>query len=241
LLHRIQPQRLGSLPFMRRIERLDELTYGAAGLAIPRWVLYDCASVPGAIYGFAVPAARLPEALRRVIDVPSGETGLVPVSMLLAVPMVLGGSWHTYGLCSLNEAVRGALPAALRRWTLGGGLGLLDARTVYGSAPWQSTRLSVYARFAPLEVLAAWMPVHTEPASATFRFEMSADRLLQGVSPPDRALGQDDPDVRWLDGSDAGELRSLQAALEAGRRLEIVASPVIDGAHVLLPLREMAG
>ena len=66
------PLKVRSGPFLHILQRLNELTFGAKGMPMPRWVFYDCAEVPGGIFGFARPAAELPEWVLRALGVEEG-------------------------------------------------------------------------------------------------------------------------------------------------------------------------
>ena len=71
------PMKLRSGPFLNILQHLDELTFGAIGMTMPRWVFYDCAEVPGGIFGFARPAAELDEWVLRALNVPADYDGMV--------------------------------------------------------------------------------------------------------------------------------------------------------------------
>jgi hypothetical protein len=234
---RFDPMKLRSGPFLNILQRLDELTFGAVGMTMPRWVFYDCAEVPGGIFGFARPAADIAEWVRRALQVPADYTGMVPLSMYVAIPMLEPGAWHTYTLCSLNEVAPGSAPGGLRLLTEATGLQLFDIRTAWGATQWRSPKLAVHARFGPLDLVTAWTPAHSDPWTLTFHFPASRDRI-------DRALAPGEPDargadVRWVDCDEAGELQGLQRQLESGRRFQVVGAPVIDGSYTRVPIREV--
>jgi len=237
---RFDPLQLRSGPFLHMLQRLDELTFGPVGMTMPRWVFYDCAEVPGGIFGFARPAGEVPEWVRRALDVADDYDGPVPTSMYVAIPMLEPGCWHTYTLCSLNQVAPGSAPAGVNLLTEGVALSIFHIETAYGVTQWRSPKLGVHARFGPLELVTAWTPAHSDPNTLTFRFAVTAERI-------DRALMSDDPPladhaehVRWIDCDERDELRALQAQLEAGRRFLIADGPTITGSFTRVPIREVA-
>src|SRR6185436_12139699 len=66
----LNPQDVGSARFLHLLERVDDMIFGPIGMEMPRWVFYDCAEMPGGMFGFAKPARALPAWLREVIQVP---------------------------------------------------------------------------------------------------------------------------------------------------------------------------
>ena len=231
------PMKLRSGPFLNILQRLDELTFGTVGMTMPRWVFYDCAEVPGGIFGFARPAADLSDWVRRALDVPADYDGMVPLSMYVAIPMLEPGAWHTYTLCSLNEVAPGSAPAGLRLLTEATGLQLFDIQVAWGATQWRSPKLASHTRFGPLDLVTAWTPAHSDPWTLTFHFPVSRERI-------DRALASGEPDasgadIHWVDCDERAELELLQSQLESGRRFQVVGAPVIDGSYTRVPIREV--
>ncbi len=237
--HHYDPHKVASGAFLHALQRLDELTFGPVGMSMPKWVFYDCAEVPGGIFGFGRMADVLPDWLRRALDVPADYAGLVPLSMYVAIPMLETGAWQTYTLCTINEVAPGAAPANLGVLTEAVGLSISRVQTAYGATQWRSPKLSVHSRFGPLELLTAWTPAHSDPSTITFRFPATKERI-------ETALGQDegpafDPAaVEWIDCDDTEALRALQLRIEAGERLELLAGAVSQGAISRVPVRPMA-
>ena len=73
--HRFDPLRVSSAPFLDRVQTLDALTYGPVGMAMPRWALYDCAEMAGALVGLGTRAAHLPARLRKTFAIPERLRG----------------------------------------------------------------------------------------------------------------------------------------------------------------------
>jgi hypothetical protein len=238
--HHFDPHLVASGPFLSALQRLDELTFGPVGMTMPRWVFYDCAEVPGGIFGFARPAEQLPEWVLRALKVDADYDGPVPLSMFVAIPMMEPGNWHIYTLCSVNEVAPGSAPVGLRQLTQAAALATFGVETAYGATQWRSHKLSVHAHFGPLELLTAWTPAHSDPATLTFRFPVSKARLEHALaSGPTAARGPLPDRSRLVDCDDEDELRALQAALEAGDRLEVVGGRILEGSFARVPVREI--
>ncbi len=239
-LNRLDPHRAANAPFLTLLQRLDEKNYGPADMALPRWAFYDCGEVPGGLFGFARPVQRLPQSLRDEIGIEPSYRGLVPLSMLLAIPMLSPGEWHVYRLCSVDEAAAEALEGLLLV-TLAVGLTVLGVQRAYGAAQWGSSELAAHGRFAPLELLTAWTPAHSHPDTLTWRFEVSPKRVAGALADgPGSAGGQ--RNAGWVEGDDETALRALQARLEAGRRFQITGPPRrggVEGSQARVPLREV--
>jgi len=236
---RFDPLKVRSGTFLHTLQRLDELTFGPVGMTMPRWVFYDCAEVPGGIFGFARPASEVPEWVLRALGLEQTYTGPVPISMYVAIPMLAPGCWNTYTLCSLNQVAPGSAPAGISLFTEGVALQTFGIDTAYGATQWRSPKLSVHSRFGPLDLVTAWTPAHSDPSTLTFRVSMSRERIEHALVSNDPPLADDDPELRWIDCDQHDELRALQAEIEAGKRFQIVGGPSISGAYTRVPIREV--
>ncbi len=236
--HRFDPHVVSSGPFLGVLQRLDELTFGPVGMPMPKWVFYDCAEVPGGIFGFGLPTAEVPEWVRRALRVEADYDGLVPLSMLVTIPMLAPGAWHTYTLCSINEVAPGAAPAGLRLFTCAAGLAAVGTTTSYGATQWRSSKLYAQTRFGPLELLTAWTPAHSDPQTLTFRVDITPERIDRALSgAPIRPPAGAGP-LRMIDCDDTAALRSLQTEIEAGASYLVTGPPVIDGSYTRVPIRQ---
>lgn len=237
--HRFNPHVVASGPFLNVLQRLDELTFGPVGMPMPRWVFYDCAEVPGGIFGFGLPAAEVPEWVRRALKVEDDYEGLVPLSMLVSIPMLEPGAWHTYTLCSINEVAPGAAPAGLRLLTCAAGLSAIGATKTYGATQWRSSKLYAQTRFGPLDLLTAWTPAHSDPRTLTFQVDLTPERIDRALSGERIPPPEDSGPLRFIDCDDDAELQSLQVELEAGARFVVTGPPAIDGSFTRVPVREI--
>lgn len=58
------PMDLRELSFADRIYSIEERAFGPSNMAMPRWVFYDCAVIPGFVAGFAARPQALSSAAR---------------------------------------------------------------------------------------------------------------------------------------------------------------------------------
>ena len=230
------PLRIKSAEFLNILQRLDDLTFGAKGLLMPRWVFYDCAEVPGGIFGFARPAAEVPEWTRRALNVDPTYEGMIPLSMYVGIPMLEPGAWLTYTLASLNAVAPGAGPAGLLLLTEVAGLDLFEIETCWGVSQWRSPKLEARLATGPLELITAWTPGHSDPHTLTYRFTVTQEKLEMALTERPPPLPDD---VQWVDCDEEAELRALQSKLEEGRHFELVGIPVSDGSYTRAPVREV--
>lgn len=241
-----QQQRFGTLVRMLRL--LDQLTFGPFGMEMPPWVFYDCAVMPGAIFGLALPAAELEPWARGAMQVPDGYNGMVPISQFIAIPMLEGWragpdrpptSWNVYTLESINQVSPGFAPAGVLRLTLALGLSVFPIEKLYATVQWRSPKLSSYADLGPLEILTAYTPAHSLPRTTSLRAHIgprTVEHLLTAprfhpTAPAANAL---------LDIDDVAALRLLQRDLERGARAWLVGRPSHTGPRVHVPIHRVA-
>lgn len=124
---RFDPLRVASSPFIDAVERLDATIFEPRGLATPRWALFDCAALPGMLFGLGRPASVTGAGAAAR----AGAGGrLEPRSLLAAIPRVGGARWHVYTLASalgddLDAATMGLGLEVLRALAVGEGAGAL--------------------------------------------------------------------------------------------------------------------
>lgn len=207
-LAHVDPTRTSSAPFLRSLERLDRLIYSPSGMATPRWALYDCAELPGAVFGLAAPLEHLPAQARSALAAP-GQEGSVPLNAVVAIPTVEADHWLVYAVCGLAEVVDTGFPD-LRAETLRAALLWLGAREVSAVCRWAGDRIALHLTNGSLELRAAWMPSHDQPATCCLHYTTDA------IEPPESATHD------WVSGTDAEALRELQSKIERGHRYSIV-------------------
>jgi len=227
------PQHTAGRAFVNMVKRLDALTFGPMGLDMPDWVFYDCAVMPGALFGFARPARTVDPWIRRVLHVPEDYEGLVPLSIFIAIPMAHREATLVYTLCSANQAAPGAAPEGLWRLTLAAGAAALGRGEIVATCQWRSPRLGLFSGLGPLELLTAWTPAHDNPTTCTFRCAVDTaaiERLL-------RADIKDVRDVqRYLDADDQSAMQALQREIEEGLYVAVAGPAEVRGSTTRVPL-----
>ena len=230
----VDPHDVGSAAFLSLVQRMDDLIHQPVGMKMPRWVFYDCAEMPGAIFGFGRRARALPGWVRAAVGVDDGYDGLVPLSNLILIPMLPPGAFLSYSLCSVNEVCPGGAPASLRLVTKALGLKVFPVRRLFGTTQWCSPTLGIHARFGPLDLLSAYTPAHSLATTLTFRIDVDERRVEQAlVGGPSLS-----PGTFLLDADDEAAMRRIQVDIEAGARYRVVGQPIAAGALTLVPLAQ---
>jgi len=236
------PQQRRNGEFLRMLALVDTITFGPFGMDMPSWVFYDCAVMPGAVFGLATRAGRLPGWAREALRVPADYGGLVPMSQFIAIP-VIGGfadagpprTWLLYTLESMNQVAPGIAPHGLLAFTAFLGLQVFPIVELQGTAQWRSPKLATWADLGPLELLTALTPAHSLPRTLTFRLAVRDVHLASVLSSP-RVHPDAPPPNALLDVDDEASLVELQREIEDGHRVVVVGHPVAHGAHVRVPL-----
>lgn len=241
----IDPLRLESEAFLRLLHRLDGLTFGPEGMPMPRWVFFDCAEMPGAIYGLARPAAQLWPKARELFRVPDDYTGLVPVSMYVAIPMHRAGMWFGHNLSSLapvfqREQVTDVDLRGLGSVTKGLALKCFGVQEFWGATQWLSKALHIHVKFGPLDLATAYTPAHSEHETLTYGFRVTDEKLHASMGDTSVRLDRPAPDF-WLDAHDVAGMIALQDRIEAGDRFVIPQAPRIKNEFgVEVPISQVA-
>ncbi|HAN30999.1 MAG TPA: hypothetical protein DCQ06_05325 [Myxococcales bacterium] len=239
----IDPTKMASADFLDILHRLDGLTFGPEGMPMPKWVFFDCAEVPGAIYGLARPASTLWPAARELFAVPASYDGLVPLSMYIAIPMQRFGAWFGHNLASAAPALRDAGLEDVDLRGLGSvtkalGLKCFGVRDFYGATQWTSKALFIHVKFGPLNLSTAWTPAHSELETLTYGFEVTDGKLRASVG--DRRVIIDRPQpTLWLDAHDPQQMQDLQARIEAGQAFCIPSAPKHEGGRIHVPVTKI--
>ena len=218
--HRVDPRRVAGSRFMDAIQRLDVALYGARNLTAPRWALYDCAGLPGAVIGFAKRQSDLTEGERGRLTAPDSEDEIVPVSMMIATPMLGDRRWLVYTIGSASSEQVDVLTLQL-------GLAMLDANEITATVQWDAPELSVLATLSPLRVRAAWLPVHEIPATCVL-----------SVRPPSQRGDASSQPTDHIDPRDATALRSLQRDVERGVTITIAGPLATERSSARVPLHK---
>lgn len=239
--HIIDPLRLDSAIFLDLLHKLDGLTFGPEGMPMPKWVFYDCAEVPGAIYGLARPAAQVWPRVRQLFKIPDGYEGLVPVSMYVAIPMQRQGTWFGHNLSSLAPVFRrldlldDLDLAGLGSLTKGLALKCFRVQQFWGATQWLSKALYIHVKFGPLDLQTAYTPAHSEHETLTYGFAVTDAKLRSSMGDLTIELPRPPVDY-WIDGRDVAAMIALQDQIEAGGRFCIPCSPRRTGDSLEVPI-----
>jgi hypothetical protein len=167
------PLEMDQVGFADRILGLETKAFGPSGMAMPRWVFYDCAIVPGFVAGFAHRTSALPASVRRVLAVEDGDEW-TPLSLFIIIPtMSRDGEWVAHNLCSVNSLLAkedqfygiGFLSKAFGLW-------YANVRTCCGMTQWTSPSVRLHAHYGDFEVLTAYTPVHSYSRTLTYRVKV---------------------------------------------------------------------
>jgi hypothetical protein len=207
--------------FIQLVKHVDELAFGPVGLSMPAWVFYDCAVMPGAVFGFARRARHLESWARRALAVPNNYDGLVPVSIFICIPTVARTAALVYTLCSVNQIAPGAAPPR------GCGAspspraspGLWPAREMHGhSCSGARSQLGLFAGLGPLRTRSPPGPrPTTTPRPATFRVAADAAMPSSACSAA-TSLGAEGIDALRRRRRHLGDLRRCKSQIEGGHR-----------------------
>ena len=165
------PLLMSNLSFADQIMRLENKAFAATNMAMPRWVFYDCAVIPGFVAGFALPKDKAPQAILDICQ-PSAEDDFVPVSLFIIIPTMGEKEWVAHNLCSVNSL----LPSEQRYYGLGFlskafGLWYANVEICSGITQWGSPSVRLHTHYGDFEVLTAYTPVHSNPQTLTYRLK----------------------------------------------------------------------
>ena len=234
----VDPLRAGSETFLDLLQRLDALTFGNEGMPMDKWVFYDCAELPGFIYGFAAPAGELTASERRLFGLEAGYDGPVPLSMYIAIPMVEEGAWFGHNLASLGRTFPERRLQYLGTITKAIALKAFRVERFLGATQWRSKALYIHTKFGPLDLLTAYTPAHSMPETLTYAFDVTEASLRAAAGDPDVVLTFPEPTME-LDAADEEGMKALQREIEEGARFLLCGPPAVREGHVLHRLRRV--
>lgn len=169
----LDPLSLDTQAFAEQIYFLETKAFGPSNMAMPRWVFYDCAVIPGFVAGFAMRTKSLPEALKKVLKYdPNFEW--TPLSLFIIIPTVAKGQWVAHNLCAVNSL----LPENERLYGLGFltkafGLWYANVEQCIGMTQWTSPALKLHSHYGDLEILTAYTPIHSFAKTVTYRCQVN--------------------------------------------------------------------
>lgn len=210
------PQVMAEVEFTDQILNLENKVFGPK-LAMPRWVFYDCAIMPGITTGFAIHRDSAPASVVEVAQ-PPARAEWIPLSLFITIPTVRAGEWVAHNLSSVNSIV----PEADRLYGLGFltkafGLWFANIETCCGMTQWRSPALRIHSHYGDLEVLTALTPSHTIAQTLTYRLRVNVgewERFFTQARVP-RFYEQYEPAGWKLDRAQDSSLEAFQRKLEA--------------------------
>jgi hypothetical protein len=163
------PLRMGEVDFANQILRLEGHVFASSQMAMPRWVFFDCAIIPGFVAGFAIKTRLLPKPLRDLMQ-PDPDSEWSPLSLFIIIPSMCAQEWVAHNLSSANAA----LPDDQRYYGLGFlskafGLWYANVEVCCGVTQWQGHALRLHSHFGALEILTAYTPVHSIAETLAYR------------------------------------------------------------------------
>lgn len=171
------PLEMDQVGFADRILTLESKAFGPSGMAMPRWVFYDCAIVPGFVAGFAHRTSALPAVVKTALNISDekvGEDDWTPLSLFIIIPtMSRDGEWVAHNLCSVNSLLAkqdqfygiGFISKAFGLW-------YANVRTCCGMTQWTSPAVRLHSHYGDFEVLTAYTPVHSYSRTLTYRVKV---------------------------------------------------------------------
>lgn len=186
------PLDVKEIAFADRIYSLEGRAFGPSNMAMPRWVFYDCAVMPGFVAGFAArPSALTPE-MRAALDplqFPAANSPIktssvlkevtsldemdwVPLSLFIIIPTMHRGEWVAHNLCSINSLVKEGL-YGLGFLSKAFGLWYANVEQCSGMTQWGSPALKLHSHYGHLEVVGAYAPVHSHAKTITYRVQVN--------------------------------------------------------------------
>jgi|GEM_PF-5941698 len=197
------------------LRALDRLVFQSSAMVLPGWVFFDCALAPGFVVGLA-DDLRAPSSG----DEAPSPSGPRPVSLAIAIPTA---DPEIQLVHSLGVAPHGTSEALKTTWDLLVELVAWSPKSggVLATAGWGTQAEELYARHAPIALLAAYMPAHDQPMTATL-----------GLGP--RFSSVPPEAVARVLACDADGLRALQSELDAGASAWVLGAlaPGSDGTPV---------
>lgn len=168
------PLSLDELEFAEQIYFLEGNAFGPANMAMPRWVFYDCAVMPGLCAGFAYRTSELPASIRQSMR-HNESCEWTPISLFIIIPTMHKGEWVAHNLCSINSLLKNKEDHfyALGFLTKAFGLWYANVDQCSGMTQWGSPALKLHSHYGHLEMVGAYAPVHSHAKTITYRTQVS--------------------------------------------------------------------
>ncbi len=156
------------LEFAEQIYDIEGRAFGPSNMAMPRWVFYDCAIIPGFVAGFAMRTSKLPANLKAVMRT-DPKMEWTPLSLFIIIPTMAKGQWVAHNLCAVNSLLQekdrfyglGFLSKAFGLW-------YANVESCLGITQWGSPALKLHSHYGPMEIVTAYTPVHSHAKTITY-------------------------------------------------------------------------
>lgn len=226
---------VSSAQLIQLIQNLDQLSFGPQAMSMDKWVIFDCAAMPGAIVGFGIEKEELAindEKYLNDLKVPKDYRGIVPISFYMAIPTMQEGHWFGHNLSSMGQSLATPLPG-LGKLTKILAIDLLKIRWMYGATQWGSDAIYIHSTLAPMKLLSSFTPAHTHPASLCYLSEYRPQKLLAVLE------GHESRIVSYrlkLSYDDLEGFKTLQNKIQTGQTWSLLGRPFIENgkAHYYL-------
>jgi hypothetical protein len=212
------PLDLKQLEFAEQIYFIEGKAFGAANMAMPRWVFYDCAVIPGFVAGFAMRTEKLPAAIQKVMRT-SPDEEWTPLSLFIIIPTMAKGQWVAHNLCAINSM----LEEKDRLYGLGFiskafGLWYANVETCCGMTQWGNPALKLHSHYGAMEVMTAYTPVHSHAKTITYKVQVQTDCWEQFFTrePDLQFLEQHEPAGFSLDPKSETSMIELHEKIQSG-------------------------
>jgi hypothetical protein len=173
------PLDLHALEFAEQIYDIETKAFGPSNMAMPRWVFYDCAIMPGFVAGFAMKTEKLTAALKTKIRWRADQE-FTPLSLFIIIPSMYKGEWVAHNLCSVNSLLeKNDQFYSLGFLTKAFGLWYANVEACVGMTQWSSPARKLHSNYGAMEVLATYTPVHSHAETLTYRLRVNTNSWVQ--------------------------------------------------------------
>ncbi len=226
------------LEFAEMIYYIEGHAFGPSNMAMPRWVFYDCAILPGFVAGFAMRTSALPESIRKVLPVKE-DLEWTPLSLFIIIPSMAKGQWVAHNLCAINSL----LPEQDRFYGLGFlskafGLWYANVESCLGITQWGSPALKLHSHYGHMQIVTAYTPVHSHAKTITYRVEVDVQCWEKFFTREEdlHFLEQYGPTQMIIDPKDEQSMRELHNRLQNGEGPYFLSAAEIAAQKLTEPL-----
>lgn len=176
----VDPLKMGDIHFSNALLHMEAKAFEASGMAMPRWVFFDCAVMPGLISGFAQRTSTLPRSIKNYLGQEILQSEWTPLSLFIVIPTMNKNEWVAHNLTSMNALI----PKSDRHYGLGFlskafGLAYANVQICCGMTQWGSPALKLHSHYGVIEVLTAYTPAHTYANTITYRLKVDPSEWVR--------------------------------------------------------------